>query len=54
MCECVADPALRFLEWHADISDNQSEYSVGSEEEDEDFDERPEGKDSKPVHIFLQ
>lgn len=25
------------------FSDNQSEYSVGSEEEDEDFDERPEG-----------
>lgn len=24
-------------------ADNQSEYSVGSEEEDEDFDERPEG-----------
>lgn len=34
-------------EWHADISDNQSEYSVGSEEEDEDFDERPEGEESK-------
>lgn len=33
-------------EWHADISDNQSEYSVGSEEEDEDFDDRPEGEDS--------
>lgn len=32
-------------EWHADISDNQSEYSVGSEEEDEDFDDRPEGKE---------
>uniref|UniRef100_A0A3Q1BY56 DNA helicase n=1 Tax=Amphiprion ocellaris TaxID=80972 RepID=A0A3Q1BY56_AMPOC len=30
--------------WHADISDNQSEYSVGSEEEDEDFDDRPEGR----------
>lgn len=37
-------------EWHADISDNQSEYSVGSEEEDEDFDERPEGEESKHVH----
>lgn len=34
-------------EWHADISDNQSEYSVGSEEEDEDFDDRPEGKEIK-------
>jgi len=32
-------------EWNADISDNQSEYSVGSEEEDEDFDDRPEGKE---------
>uniref|UniRef100_A0AAQ4NNB7 Chromodomain helicase DNA binding protein 3 n=1 Tax=Gasterosteus aculeatus aculeatus TaxID=481459 RepID=A0AAQ4NNB7_GASAC len=31
-------------QWHADISDNQSEYSVGSEEEDEDFDDRPEGR----------
>ncbi|MBN3314794.1 CHD3 protein, partial [Atractosteus spatula] len=30
--------------WHDDVSDNQSEYSVGSEEEDEDFDERPEGR----------
>ncbi|KAK2111205.1 choline dehydrogenase 3 [Saguinus oedipus] len=26
------------------LTDNQSEYSVGSEEEDEDFDERPEGR----------
>uniref|UniRef100_A0A8C2JSP6 Chromodomain helicase DNA binding protein 5 n=1 Tax=Cyprinus carpio TaxID=7962 RepID=A0A8C2JSP6_CYPCA len=26
-----------------DLSDNQSEYSVGSEDEDEDFEERPEG-----------
>lgn len=34
-------------EWHADISDNQSEYSVGSEEEDEDFDDRPEGNQIK-------
>lgn len=34
-------------EWHADISDNQSEYSVGSEEEDEDFDDRPEGKQTE-------
>lgn len=31
-------------DWHDAISDNQSEYSVGSEEEDEDFDERPEGE----------
>lgn len=31
-------------EWQADLSDNQSEYSVGSEDEDEDFEERPDGK----------
>lgn len=36
-------------EWHADISDNQSEYSVGSEEEDEDFDDRPEGNKIKRI-----
>lgn len=30
--------------WQADLSDNQSEYSVGSEDEDEDFEERPDGK----------
>nr|XP_040060252.1 chromodomain-helicase-DNA-binding protein 5 isoform X1 [Gasterosteus aculeatus aculeatus] len=30
-------------EWQDDLSDNQSEYSVGSEDEDEDFEERPEG-----------
>ncbi|XP_076581633.1 chromodomain-helicase-DNA-binding protein 3 isoform X2 [Chaetodon auriga] len=38
------DAAQEDQEWHADISDNQSEYSVGSEEEDEDFDDRPEGR----------
>lgn len=31
-------------EWQDDLSDNQSEYSVGSEDEDEDFEERPEGE----------
>uniref|UniRef100_A0AAR2M665 DNA helicase n=1 Tax=Pygocentrus nattereri TaxID=42514 RepID=A0AAR2M665_PYGNA len=41
------DAAQEDQEWHADISDNQSEYSVGSEEEDEDFDERPEGEESR-------
>lgn len=40
-------PPCAVSEWHADISDNQSEYSVGSEEEDEDFDDRPEGKGKK-------
>uniref|UniRef100_A0A8C8H138 DNA helicase n=1 Tax=Oncorhynchus tshawytscha TaxID=74940 RepID=A0A8C8H138_ONCTS len=29
--------------WQDDLSDNHSEYSVGSEDEDEDFEERPEG-----------
>ncbi|XP_016889433.1 chromodomain-helicase-DNA-binding protein 3 [Cynoglossus semilaevis] len=38
------DAAQEDQEWHADISDNQSEYSVGSEEEDDDFDDRPEGR----------
>ncbi|XP_072232882.1 chromodomain-helicase-DNA-binding protein 3 [Leuresthes tenuis] len=38
------DAAQEDQEWNADISDNQSEYSVGSEEEDEDFDDRPEGR----------
>uniref|UniRef100_A0A4W5KN59 Chromodomain helicase DNA binding protein 3 n=1 Tax=Hucho hucho TaxID=62062 RepID=A0A4W5KN59_9TELE len=37
------DAAQEDQDWHTGISDNQSEYSVGSEEEDEDFDERPEG-----------
>lgn len=32
------------------LADNQSEYSVGSEEEDEDFDERPEGSISFPFY----
>lgn len=34
-------------EWQDDLSDNQSEYSVGSEDEDEDFEERPEGRSKK-------
>lgn len=32
------------LDWQEDQSDNQSDYSVASEEGDEDFDERTEGK----------
>lgn len=31
------------LDWQEDQSDNQSDYSVASEEGDEDFDERSEG-----------
>uniref|UniRef100_A0A8C6PWA5 Chromodomain-helicase-DNA-binding protein 5-like n=1 Tax=Nothobranchius furzeri TaxID=105023 RepID=A0A8C6PWA5_NOTFU len=34
---------LKTCKWQDDLSDNQSEYSVGSEDEDEDFEERPEG-----------
>lgn len=34
-------------EWQDDLSDNQSEYSVGSEDEDEDFEERPEGRQQR-------
>lgn len=30
-------------DWQEDQSDNQSDYSVASEEGDEDFDERTEG-----------
>uniref|UniRef100_A0A4W5QLB5 Chromodomain helicase DNA binding protein 5 n=1 Tax=Hucho hucho TaxID=62062 RepID=A0A4W5QLB5_9TELE len=35
-------------EWQDDLSDNHSEYSVGSEDEDEDFEERPEGHPCRP------
>lgn len=40
-------------EWQDDLSDNQSEYSVGSEDEDEDFEERPEGRQQKKTHNNL-
>uniref|UniRef100_A0A674KB89 Chromodomain helicase DNA binding protein 5 n=1 Tax=Terrapene triunguis TaxID=2587831 RepID=A0A674KB89_9SAUR len=36
-------PLQRGSEWQDELSDNQSEYSIGSEDEDEDFEERPEG-----------
>lgn len=39
---------MLFLDWQEDQSDNQSDYSVASEEGDEDFDERSEGK----THCF--
>lgn len=35
---------MLFSDWQEDQSDNQSDYSVASEEGDEDFDERSEGK----------
>lgn len=34
-----------FSDWQDDQSDNQSDYSVASEEGDEDFDERSEGEE---------
>ncbi|XP_043918949.1 chromodomain-helicase-DNA-binding protein 5 isoform X2 [Protopterus annectens] len=37
------DASQEDQEWQDDLSDNQSEYSIGSEDEDEDFEERPEG-----------
>lgn len=36
--------ACHLPEWQDELSDNQSEYSIGSEDEDEDFEERPEGQ----------
>lgn len=47
---------VRFLtaDWQDDQSDGQSDYSVASEEGDEDFDERSEGKktNKKNPNIF--
>ncbi|XP_075461078.1 chromodomain-helicase-DNA-binding protein 5 isoform X3 [Ascaphus truei] len=37
------DASQEDQEWHDDLSDNQSEYSIGSEDEDEDFEEKHEG-----------
>lgn len=45
------------LDWQEDQSDNQSDYSVASEEGDEDFDERSEGKvliaDAEAVFVSI-
>lgn len=41
-------------EWQDDLSDNQSEYSVGSEDEDEDFEERPEGRQRINIITFIE
>lgn len=40
-------------EWQDELSDNQSEYSIGSEDEDEDFEERPEGQSESRLSIFF-
>lgn len=45
-------PPLWSAEWQDELSDNQSEYSIGSEDEDEDFEERPEGQ-SELNHLIL-
>lgn len=39
-------------DWQDDQSDGQSDYSVASEEGDEDFDERSEGEDQRPRLSF--
>lgn len=44
--------SLWFAEWQDELSDNQSEYSIGSEDEDEDFEERPEGQ-SELMNLVL-
>lgn len=46
--ECSLDhlPPPLLTEWQDELSDNQSEYSIGSEDEDEDFEERPEGQNA--------
>ncbi|XP_074874301.1 chromodomain-helicase-DNA-binding protein 5 [Carettochelys insculpta] len=41
------DASQEDQEWQDELSDNQSEYSVGSEDEDEDFEERPEGQSGR-------
>ncbi|XP_069466385.1 chromodomain-helicase-DNA-binding protein 5 isoform X6 [Ambystoma mexicanum] len=41
------DASQEDQEWQDELSDNQSEYSIGSEDEDEDFEERPEGQSGK-------
>lgn len=46
-------PPLWSAEWQDELSDNQSEYSIGSEDEDEDFEERPEGQ-SELMRLLLQ
>lgn len=40
-------------DWQDDQSDGQSDYSVASEEGDEDFDERTEGKNQRVFVRFV-
>lgn len=39
------------IDWQDDQSDNQSDYSVASEEGDEDFDERSEGDERSLTRV---
>uniref|UniRef100_A0A674GW68 Chromodomain helicase DNA binding protein 5 n=1 Tax=Taeniopygia guttata TaxID=59729 RepID=A0A674GW68_TAEGU len=41
------DTSQEDQEWQDELSDNQSEYSIGSEDEDEDFEDRPEGQSGR-------
>ncbi|XP_063799501.1 chromodomain-helicase-DNA-binding protein 5 isoform X2 [Pseudophryne corroboree] len=41
------DASQEDQEWQDELSDNQSEYSIGSEDEDEDFEEKPEGQSGR-------
>jgi len=43
----ISPSMLLLSDWQEDQSDNQSDYSVASEEGDEDFDERAEGEVSR-------
>lgn len=43
LAQLTVHPSAGPIEWQDELSDNQSEYSIGSEDEDEDFEERPEG-----------
>uniref|UniRef100_A0A8D0L7G0 Chromodomain helicase DNA binding protein 5 n=1 Tax=Sphenodon punctatus TaxID=8508 RepID=A0A8D0L7G0_SPHPU len=48
------DASQEDQEWQDELSDNQSEYSIGSEDEDEDFEERPEGQSELWCLLLLQ
>ena len=43
LCSSIVFSSPVSIDWQEDQSDNQSDYSVASEEGDEDFDERTEG-----------
>uniref|UniRef100_A0A8K9VGH2 DNA helicase n=1 Tax=Oncorhynchus mykiss TaxID=8022 RepID=A0A8K9VGH2_ONCMY len=51
---CTMQPFLPTLYWQEDQSDNNSDYSVASEEGDEDFDERSEANSRRPSRKGLR